>query len=62
MESNNVRMFHSLQQFHLIVDHLLIPLNILFQYDLDRELVSPALRLSYDAVSSSTKGPAESVL
>lgn len=55
-------MFHSLQQYHLIVDHLLIALNILFQYDLDRELVSPALCLSYDAVSPSTKCPAEFVL
>ena len=62
MESNNVLVLHSLQQYHLIIHHLLIALDILLKDDLDSISLAIAFCLPYDAVRSSTQGSSKSVL
>lgn len=52
VEPDNVRMIHPLQHLQFIVDHLLVPFDILLQYDLDGVFLIPAFCFPHDAISS----------
>lgn len=43
-------MLYPLQKYHLIVDHALIALDILLEYDLDGEAVSTTFCFPYDTI------------
>ena len=62
VESNDVGMFHSLQQDHLIVHHLLVAFDVLLKNDLDGISLSAAFCFPNDAVCPCTQRPAESIL
>ena len=62
MESHDVLMFHPLQQYHLIINHPLIALDVLLQNDLNRVSLSIALSLPDDPVCARTERPAETIL
>ena len=55
-------MFHSLQQDHLVIYHLLVAFDILFEDYFDRIFRPCTLGFSYDAVRPSTQSPAKLVL
>lgn len=54
MESDDVLVLHSLQQYHLIVHHLLIAFDILLEDDLDSISLAIAFCLPYDTVRPGT--------
>lgn len=62
MEPNDIGMFHSLQQNHLIIYHLLVTLNILLEDDLDRVSLPAAFCLSNNPIRSCAKCPTKSIL
>ncbi len=62
MKPNNIGMLHPLQQYHLIIYHLLITFHILLEDDLDRVSFPTAFCLSYNPVRSCTKRPTKSIL
>ena len=62
MESNNVGMFHSLQQDHLIVYHLFVAFDVLLENDFDSISFSAAFCFPDDAVCPCTQCPAEAIL
>ena len=62
MEPNNIGMLHSLQQYHLVIYHLLITLYILLEDDLDRVSFPTAFCLSNNPVRSCAKCPTKSIL
>lgn len=62
MEANNVRVFHPLQQHHLIINHLLVSPDILLEYDLDCVSFSIALSLAHNAICAGAQCPPETVL
>ena len=51
-----MRVLHLLQHFQLIVDHLLVTADILFQDDLHRDLALWAVGLANDTIGSGTQG------
>jgi hypothetical protein len=61
MELDNVRVLHALQHLQLVIDHLLVPADILLQDDLDGDLALGAVSLSYDSISASTQCLSEAV-
>ena len=62
MKSDDVLVLHPLQEDHLIVNHLFIALDILFQDDLDRESLAVHLCLPNYAICASPQRPTESIL
>ena len=62
MEPNDIGMFHSLQQHHLIIYHLLVTLYILLEDDLNRVSFPAAFCLSNNPVRSCAKCPTKSIL
>lgn len=61
-ELDDVRMLQPLQHGKLVIDHLLIAFDVLFQDDFDGNLASRAIRLANDAISASAKSASELVL
>jgi hypothetical protein len=59
---DDVRMLQPLQHGKLVIDHLLVAFDVLFQDDLDGNLASRAVRLTNDSICASTKGASEPVL
>ena len=62
MESNDVFVFHSLEEHHLIVDHLLVPSDIFLKDDFYGKPFAVALRFADNTVGSSTQRSAKLVL
>ena len=62
MESNDMWVFYSLQQDHLIVDHPLVAFDILLQYDLDGESLSVTLGFPDDPICTGAKRSSKFVL
>ena len=62
MEPDNVLVFHSLKQYHLIVYHPLVSFHVLLENDLDSISVSIAFSLSYDAIGTCPQRSTETVL
>jgi hypothetical protein len=57
-----VGVLEGLQHLKLVMDHILITANILFENNLDRDLFSiGGVRLANDAVSACTQRPSEPV-
>lgn len=54
MEANDVRVFHPLEQDHLIVHHLLVSLDILLEYYFYGISFSITFSLAYNAIRSSS--------
>ena len=52
---------HALKHLQLIVDHALVSLDILLEYDLDRDLLSMNVCLAHDTVRTGTECAPESV-
>ena len=61
VESNDVGMFHSLEQDHLIVHHLFIAFDVLLENDLYSISLPTAFCFPDNAVCSCTQCPAESI-
>jgi hypothetical protein len=55
MKLDNVRMAHALKHLQLVVDHLLVPANVLLQDDLDCDLALGAVCLPDDAIRASAQ-------
>ena len=62
VKSHDVRMLHSLQQNHLVVNHLLVAFDILLENDLDGIFLSTAFSLAHDPVCTSAQCPPKLVL
>lgn len=56
-----MRVLQALKHLQLIVDHLLVALDILFEDDLDRNLALRAIRLAHDSVCAGAERFAETV-
>jgi hypothetical protein len=56
-----VRVLHALQHLELIVDHLLVPADVLLQDDLDGDLALGAVGLTDDAICTSSQRLSEAV-
>lgn len=61
-EVDNVRVVQRLQHLQFIVDHLLIPLHILLEDDLDGNFSRAAVGFTDNAICTRAEGPSESVL
>ena len=61
MELDNVRVLHALQHLQLVVDHLLVPADVLLEDDLDGDLALGAVGLADDAIGSGTQRLSEAV-
>ena len=55
-------MVDGLKHLQLVVDHVLVPFDILLEDNLDCDLLPIHVCFAYDAIGSSTQRPAESVL
>ena len=56
-----MRVLHALQHLQLVVDHLLVPADVLLEDDLDGDLALGAVGLADDAIGSSTQRLSEAV-
>ena len=61
-KANNMRVLQLLQHGQLIIDHLFIALDVLFQYDLDSDLPFRTVRLANDAICSCAQRLPETIL
>jgi len=61
VELDNVRVLHALQHLQLVVDHLLVPADVLLEDDLDGDLALGAVGLADDAIGSGTQRLSEAV-
>ena len=60
-ELDNVGVLEPLEHLELVVYHLLVPLDILLEDDLDGDLAGRALGLADDTVGTGAEGSTESV-
>lgn len=56
-----MRVLHALQHLQLVVDHLLVPADVLLEDDLDGDLALGAVGLADDAIGSGTQRLSEAV-
>jgi len=61
VELDNVRVLHALQHLQLIVHHLLVATDVLFQDDLNSDLALGAVGLADDAISAGAQRLSEAV-
>lgn len=60
-ESHNMRMVEVLEQVKLVLHHLLIPLHVLLEDNLDGHLAGGALGLPDDAICAGTESTSKSI-
>lgn len=62
MKANDVRVFHLLEQHHLVIHHLFVSSDILLEYDFDSVSLSITFSLAHDAIRSGPQCSAKPVL